>query len=236
MLDLHKIKVRRDTLLDLKKSKGIEDAMADVAFVVDFSGSMAHLFANGMVQDTTERILPLGLAFDTNKSVDAYLFDDGYTKLPNNITMQNLDGYIKNEVIGKYKMGGTSYAPFINKIVKDYGKFEGGFLGIGTKPAKKDIPTFVIVITDGENFDKTEATEAIIKASQHGIFFQFIGIGNENFRFLTQLDDLQGRKIDNVDFFKVPDLLKVTDEYLYNLLMTEFPTWLKKAKSLGLIK
>lgn len=230
-LDTFKLTERKNAILDLKKQKGIEGQKAQVVLCLDYSGSMGSLYANGMVQDTVERILPLGLAFDDNNEVDFYLFEDGVIKLPENITLKNLDDYINKKVLGKYQMGGTNYAPAINKIVKDFAN--KGLLG-GAK--QMDMPVYVIFMTDGENFDRREAEKALINASEHGIFFQFVGIGGATFDFLTKLDTLTGRVIDNANFFKAPNLQRTSDDELYNLLMAEFPEWIKLARNHGQIK
>lgn len=230
-LDTFKLTERKAAILDLKKQKGIADQKAQVVLCLDYSGSMGTLYANGTVQDTVERILPLGLAFDDNNEVDFYIFENGVIKLPENINLKNLDSYINNKVLGKYNMGGTEYAPVINKVVKDFAS--KGLLG-GSKTM--ELPVYVIFITDGENSDRPEAERAIIEASKHGIFFQFMGIGSEQFNFLTKLDTLPGRAIDNANFFRVPNLQQCTDAELYSLLMAEFPIWIPLAKSAGQIK
>ncbi len=230
-LDTFKLTERKAAIVNLKKEKGIENQKAQVVLCLDYSGSMGHLYANGTVQDTVERILPLGLAFDDNNEVDFYIFENGIIKLPDTINLKNLDGYINNKVLGKYEMGGTNYAPAINRIVKDFVKT--GLFG-GSKTM--DLPVYVIFITDGENFDKPEAEKAIVDASKHGIFFQFMGIGQEQFHFLTRLDTMPGREVDNANFFRVPNLQRCTDNELYSLLMTEFPAWIPLAKKANQIK
>lgn len=238
-LDLKKqtLDLRKNKVLDLKKSKGLENQKAAVVLALDFSGSMSSLYSSGKVQELVERILPLGLAFDDNGEVDFYLFHDGCMKVKENITMQNVFGYINNKVIGKYNMGGTNYAPVINAIVKEFGNSQsGGFLGFGKKSGGPlQYPVYVMFVTDGENYDKAEAEAAVREASKHGIFFQFIGIGSEQFNFLQKLDNMSGRFLDNANFFKVQDLSRKTDDELYGLLLNEFPGWIPQAKSKGLI-
>ncbi len=139
-------------------------------------------------------------------------------------------------------MGGTNYSPVVNEIVKDFGnpasQSVGGLFGFGgTKTITPvDTPTYVIFITDGENGDASAARNALINASHNGIFFQFVGIGNQSFNFLRELDDLKGRLVDNANFFKVPSLSNTNDDDLYKLLLNEFPSWLKLAKNYSLIK
>lgn len=234
-IDLLKVKERKSTILNLKKDTGLENQAAQVILALDYSGSMSNLYRNGSVQEVVERILPLGLAFDDNQAVDFYLFEDDYTKLPENITLKNVDGYIKEKVLGNYTMGGTSYAPVLEAIYDDFVKTKGGFFGLGGKVTTMELPVYIIFITDGENSDKDDTREIVRKMSNAGFFIQFIGIGNESFNFLSKLDDLSGRLIDNANFFKVPNLQTVSDDDLYRLLMKEFPLWVKQAKSKELI-
>lgn len=63
------------------------------------------------------------------------------------------------------------------------------------------------------------------------MFVQFIGIGSEQFRFLQQLDDMQGRVLDNVDFFAVNNIDQMQSDELYSKLLTEFPEWVVSAKA-----
>lgn len=232
--------LRKEKVLDLKKKKGLQGQKAAVILVLDYSYSMQPLYNNGKVQELVERILPLGLAFDDNGEVDFYLFHSGSIKVPENITMENVFGYINKRVIGKYEMGGTNYAPVINNVIDQFFPRSGGrFFGLG-KPKRKEgtieDPVYVIFITDGENGDENATEDAIRQASKHGIFFQFIGIGDQQFYFLQKLDDLRGRNIDNANFFTVPDLARKSDDELYELMLNEFPSFITEARQLKLIK
>ncbi|MDI2129978.1 VWA domain-containing protein [Yinghuangia seranimata] len=55
------------------------------------------------------------------------------------------------------------------------------------------------------------------------------------FAFLEELDDLQGRYTDNAAFFAVTDPANLTDEQLFDLMMEEYPDWLNRARSMGLL-
>lgn len=236
-IDLQKIELRKQSVIDLKKKTGLgADSKAQVYLALDFSGSMSPLYRDGTVQNVVERILPFGLAFDDNGEVDFYLFHDKYIKMPENITLQNIDGYVDKKVLNKYQMGGTSYAPVLEAIYADTVTMsKGGFFSKAT-PEKMDNPVYVIFITDGNNSDRSATEDIIRKMSNAGIFVQFIGIGWEQFSFLDKLDDLSGRKIDNVNFFKIDDIQRISDDNLYNGLMAEFPGWVTQAKSHQLIK
>lgn len=242
MTDLYTaLDLRKEKVLDLKKQVGLDGQKAQVVLCLDYSGSMSGLYGGGNVQELVERVLPLGLVFDDNGEVDCYLFSNGHKKIPVNINLQNVANYVQYQVMmSGYDMGGTEYAPVIRAIVEDFAHVErtGGIMGFGgtKKFAKMDLPTYVIFITDGDNSDHAATEKAIIEASHAGIFFQFIGIGNAAFSFLKQLDTMDGRFIDNANFFTVPNLAHKTDDELYGLLLQEFPSFVTGARAKQMIQ
>lgn len=235
-IDLQKIELRKQSVIDLKKSSGLgSDSKAQVYLALDFSYSMSPLYDDGTVQEVVERILPFGLAFDDNGEVDFYLFENRCKQMPETITLSNVDGYINNKVLGRYSMGGTNYAPVLEEIYKETANVSKGGFFSKSSVEKMKTPVYIIFITDGNNSDKSETESIIRKMSETGIFVQFIGIGKEQFSFLDKLDDLSGRKIDNVNFFKVDDIRGISDNALYQGLMTEYPGWVAQAKNKNLI-
>lgn len=121
--------------------------------------------------------------------------------------------------------GGTSYSPVMEDIINVY-----------TKKNPSNTPTFVLFITDGENDDRAKTEKIIKQASNHNIFWQFIGIGYESFKFLKELDTLKDRKVDNANFLQIKDINSVSDLQLYDMLLNEYPLWEKEARKFGLIK
>ena len=107
-INLEKINLQKEKVIDLKKKAGIGSrAQAQVVLALDYSGSMSSLYRNGTVQDTVEKILPFGLAFDDNGEVDTYLFQDRSFKIYEPVTLKNVEGYVQKEIHnGKYQMGG----------------------------------------------------------------------------------------------------------------------------------
>jgi hypothetical protein len=201
---------------------------------------------------------------DPDKSIDIYTFNGGSQHV-GTATEENHKDFVKkaglradggtnyapvmHEIIGKY---GTPIKPTQVTETSTKEVPAGGFLGklfgktktvtetttktvlpADVKPVQ--VPTLVFFITDGENWDQGETARVIKEASKQGIFWQFVGIGDERFEFLKQLDELQGRFIDNANFFEVNDIMKISDEQLYDRVLNEFPTWLKEAKTKGLI-
>lgn len=235
---LNKQEARINLVKQIAQTKNIGDQKAQIIFCVDISGSMSGLFSDGTMQETFERMLPVAMQFDDNQAIDVLLFDNNVYN-HGTLTNKNIENYASN-ILNKYRFGGTSYAPAIQNITNTYknaGKNakQGGFLGFG----KKEIytaPAYVLFLTDGEPSDKSATEQALKYASQYGIFFQFVGIGNSTFNFLQRLDDLKDRNIDNADFFHVNDLNQISDKELYERMLNEFPDWLKNAKQLKIIK
>lgn len=237
MIDLKKLNLRKEMVFNLIKGKGIENQKAQVVLCMDISYSMDSLYSRGDVQDTLERIVPVAMQFDDNQEFELYLFEDNCKKHKNNVTVENVEELVQREIIGHYHFGGTNYAPPIEKIKSDYTQGGGllSKLGFGKKSNKLKYPVYVIFITDGENSDHEETKKALRDISNHGVFFQFVGIGAASFRFLKELDSLDGRLIDNANFFQLPDLSRASDSDLYSKLFGEFPDWLKLAKQHNLI-
>ena len=212
--------LRKETVrkVCLKKAD-MTDLISRVAVVLDVSGSMAEAFRSGMVQATLERLLPLAMAFDDDGSMEVWTFTQGFQRHPP-LTRGNFYNYIRDN--GLTYGGGTNYSPVIRDVCNYF---------ISEEPAS--VPTYVIFITDGDNFDPGETDAVIRNASYFPIFFQFVGIGGKGgngFSYLRKLDDMDGRYVDNANFFMIPDLSDINiidDDSLYMKLLDEYPKWLR---------
>lgn len=58
---------------------------------------------------------------------------------------------------------------------------------------------------------------------------------DSDFPFLEKLDQLSGRLVDNADFFSVQAPNEHSDEVLYDLMMGEYPEWIKLAKQQNIL-
>lgn len=245
------IELAKQNFVNLKKvasdtveSKGLGNQKARVALALDISGSMSGLFANGTVQSVCEKLLALGVKFDDNKAIDIFLFgqkDYEVGELEENDFYQ----YVDKHITRKYSLeGSTIYSGVMKRIIKKYsdadnGQKQGLFKGLFNKKSTSNNepiePVYVMFVTDGDNYDKTEAEQVIKDSSNLGIFWQFVGLGGSSFNFLEKLDNLNGRVLDNTNFFHLNDFNKIDDSELYNRLLNEFPSWIKEAQSKGFI-
>ena len=113
----------------------------------------------------------------------------------------------------------TNYSPVIESVLNTYKK---RVTKTFFHKAEPKYPEYVVFVTDGDNSDKRLTDKSIIKASKYPIFWQFIGVGREQFTYLEKLDNMSGRFVNNADFFKIDDLSTVTWDKIFN----EFPDWL----------
>ena len=236
----------KKVVLNLIKETPVENVKARVVVAVDYSGSMSPLYSNGTVQTVLERILPIAMTFDDNSSLEVYKFDHRSIPIDTEITPSNYEGFV-NKYIHNGDMGGTEYTPVMEDIVKRVpaaksGGAYGFIKSLFTKKVVEDkpvIPTYVIFLTDSDCSDKEETIRYIRQTSDQPVFWQFVGIGSSQFRTLELLDTMQGRVIDNANFFAIRDtrdLVNMTDEVLLGKLLAEFPSWYKEAKEKNIVK
>ena len=224
-LDLKKIEKRKIQINLEKYNRGISDVKMEVNLILDKSGSISSLYRNGKIQELLERIVPMALSFDDNQELNLYLFDNTVSRSKLTINLGNVENFVKNN-LSNITFGGTNYAPAIYKVMDDnftkstktFTKTRkvkyGGLFGFGNN---EKIPVFNIFITDGDNSDKENTIKAIEQASYAGAFFVFVGIGDmgcTNFPFLEKLDDLEGRFIDNANYFSVQNIVNMSDQEL----------------------
>jgi stress response protein SCP2 len=235
-------------LLDLSKKAsvslekvGLQQHVAKVALCLDISGSMVNLYRSKKIQHFLERILALGTRFDDDGAIDIFLFgknayDAGELNISNSRTFLN-------RLMKDYPLeGSTFYSKAITLIRKHY----IGSSSHRRKPSPLDVPVYVMFVTDGDTFDREQTTKQIVNASYEPIFWQFMAIDEtkktlfgrtkqSQFTYLEQLDTLDGRYVDNAGFFVVHDPSEIPDEQLYDLLMSEYPQWVKVANVKGLV-
>jgi len=241
-------------LVDLKKKaavslqkKGLSGQRAKVALVIDISASMDNLFSSGTVQKTCERLLGLAMNFDDNQAADIFLFGERSHSV-GELTENNFSDFVQKQILRKYSLEGyTRYAGVMKDVIDFYYPGQApqnkpSLFGLfRSKKEEKEVspaeePVYVLFLTDGDNGDHAASEEVIREASKLGIFWQFVGIGRTSFNFLRNLDEMPGRHIDNANFFALDDLNRITDEELYDRMLTEFPSWIKEAKSKGVLK
>ncbi|MDD5793306.1 vWA domain-containing protein [Clostridium sp. HCP1S3_B4] len=218
-------------LIDLTKKatvvlekKHIDNVLASVVLVLDNSGSMDWQYKNGDVQRALDKLLPVALMFDDDGVLDCWAFASKCKRL-SEITLDNIDDYLNNEGKGwrKWIEGRWNNEPVVMKeIIKTY--------------KDNSIPTYIVFISDGGVSESAKIKKLLREASDYPIFWQFVGIGGRNYGILQELDVIDGRTVDNANFFSIDNINALSDEELYEKLLNEFPMWLKAAREKNILK
>ncbi|MFF7246138.1 VWA domain-containing protein [Embleya sp. NPDC008237] len=210
---------------------GLGEHTARVALCLDISYSMQSLFKRGKVQALAERVLSLGLRFDDNAAVDVFLFGSRGHAV-GQLGLGEYHGWAERIRKNPGLEGSTDYAGAMRLVREHY----FGSSGPRHQPLANDLPVYVMFITDGQTTSRDATREQMTYSSFEPIFWQFMGLGRPGgFSFLEELDDLTGRYVDNADFFSVQDPANVPDGQLYDMMTNEYPGWLARARSQGLL-
>ncbi|WP_394582958.1 vWA domain-containing protein [Cytobacillus firmus] len=215
----------------LKKSAGIvlekkklTNVTARVGLVLDISGSMRKLYKNGTVQRVVERILAVASQFDDDGALDVWVYDNEFSRLKP-VTEHDFEGYVDQYILNNdliHKFGRNDEPPVMEDVIQKY---------TSEDPSKN--PAFIVFINDGGC--KKTIKKPVVSSSDKPLFWQFVGIGDSNFEVLEKLDEMDGRYIDNANFFHIKDVEAISDNELYDLLLNEFPDWLKEAREKNVI-
>ncbi|MDR2280456.1 MAG: VWA domain-containing protein [Gordonia sp. (in: high G+C Gram-positive bacteria)] len=224
------LNLRKEAVHKVLLTKGAAGATARVIMVIDKTGSMSSLYRRGTVRRAVERMVPVATQLDSDGDLEAYLYAKSYAKLPN-VTVATADLWIDTFV----HLSGTHGPPITTPI--DYKRIGAVNEELPIMQAILDDlpdrqPVLVLFFTDGGFYSKVPLIRNLIGgAADRPVFWQFIGLGKNNFGVLTELDTLAGRVVDNAGFFQIDDLDRISDADLYDRLLGEFPDWLRAARA-----
>lgn len=222
----HLVSLAKKAQISLEKAN-LTQTKARVVLVLDASGSMNHQYAKGRVQEVVDRLLPLAVSFDEDGELDCWAFAAKPLRL-SPVTLSNHKAFIDTDNSGwkKWELGSriNDEPKVIQKVLEQFQQTNDG------------TPMYVLFISDGGVSQSTKITRLMVEAANLPIFWQFVGLGGHGYGILEKLDTLPGRVVDNCGFFALDDLHDISEEQLYDMLMAEFPIWLKDAKAKGIIR
>ena len=214
--------------VSLEKKRLLTDR-AKVALCLDISGSMSSLYRSGKIDTLVRRVMALGYRFDDDGEIDVFLFGER-THAWGPIGVDDYRTFVRDMQRRHPLEGGTKYGAAIERIRTFYAR---------NNP--EGLPVYVMFVTDGGTEDKSKTERELRAASAEPLFWQFMAIGASGFfsgvrfEFLEKLDELTGRKVDNANFFQVADPAAPSDEEMFELMMGEYPDWLKAAQKAGIL-
>ena len=226
--------------LDALQAAGIAGLRARVVLVLDISASMRELFRSGKVDVLARRILGAAFQLDDDGSVDVVVFGRR-AHVHGPLTESTYKGFAGRCEARHGFEDNTYYGEAIERV-REHCRLAGDGL-----------PTYVMFVTDGGTGDVRRSETAIREASREPIFWQFMAIGEydrrpglsfpkigrslpRGFEFLAHLDTMEGRLVDNANFFAVEDPAAPSDQELFGMMFAEFPQWLAKARELRILK
>ncbi|WP_312934977.1 VWA domain-containing protein [Pseudomonas sp.] len=219
------ISLAKKAQVSLEKNN-LTQVRAKVAVVLDASGSMNGQYSKGRVQEVLDRLIPLAVAFDDDGDLDVFAFGAKPVQL-SPATLYNYQDYIATDQGGwrKWNVGArVNDEPKAMRLVMDY-----------YRQAGDKTPVYILFVSDGGVHENRAITRLMMEASSQPFFWQFVGLGGSSYGILEKLDDMDGRVVDNCNFFAMDDLHDLSEEVLYDRLMAEFPSWLREAKAKGII-
>lgn len=194
-----------------------------VKLFLDVSGSMQDEYRDGLVQELTDRLLPIGMRFDDNQSIDCVAFGSSAKEVAP-IKVSDFGNYINRKFLPALQdssvlWSGTSYSRALTNL-----KPSGFMSGLFKKSYAS--PTYAMFVTDGDTQGDEAATQKILESlADKNVYVQLIGLGTgSTFSWLKRWADM----FDHVGFVTFPNLA-IGDEAMYNQLLTdELCTWVKE--------
>lgn len=206
----------------------------EVKALIDKSYSMKDEFESGWTQKTLDLLLAAALKFDDDGVLQVGFYNNYFTQTAD-MTARDSGVYIRNH--GIYVEGGTCFSGGIRAFkagtkpastkaapVVEKPGFFGKLFGKAAAPqvaevvvqaeAPKGMPTYLPMITDGDNTDKGEFENEL--ATMSNTFVQIIAIGTGVKK--AYLDGVAS-KYENVAVMYLPDPHSVTEEQFYDKLL-----------------
>jgi stress response protein SCP2 len=223
------------------EKQGLTNDSAKVALVLDISPSMMNLFQDGSVDELVRRILALGLRFDDDGQIDVFLFGkDAFDY--GSVDLNSYRSFVQDMLRRYGYSGGTYYGKAMQLVRETY----------RSQPDFGRLPIYIMFITDGGTADPAVSERHVIESSHEPFFWQFLAIGQapsgqkkqsrwsrifgSGFDFLEKLDNLPGRLIDNASFGLIESPRAISEDEMFDMLMEEYPTWVRQAQEKGLIR
>ncbi|WP_405427260.1 VWA domain-containing protein [Streptomyces erythrochromogenes] len=239
------LSLRKQQVAVSLRKQGVTALTARVILVLDASGSMAGHYTRGTVAGVAERMAAVAAQLDDDGQMQAWTFATNPARLPD-LEIGELPAWLRLHVrVGQIGLFGRRKPP--KGLVP--GQIDMRAVGIGNEEQKviaqvrafvRDhpvpAPTLVLFFSDGGVYRNAEIERELREAVEEPLFWQFIGLGRAQYGVLEYFDTLPGRRVDNVGFFAVDDIERLSDPELYDRLLSEFPSWVRAARAAGILR
>lgn len=214
------VSLTKTAAVSLEKS-GLTGQRAAVYLVLDHSGSMRGHYAGGSVQRLAEQALGLSANLDDDGTVPVVFFS-GIASPAVEVCLADHAGVVER-LHRRERWGSTDYVAAMDAVAAHY------------RASGASVPALVVFQTDGDPDSEPGAERALREYSELPVFWAFVGFGSR-VEFLSRLDRLRGRVVDNASFFHAARPAAVTDEALYDGITGEYAGWLAAAAAAGVLR
>ncbi|MFI7367359.1 VWA domain-containing protein [Streptomyces sp. NPDC050149] len=245
-VDMRKrLSLRKQQIAVSLTKHGLPRLTARVILVLDASGSMGGLYTRGTMAGVTERMAAVAAQLDDDGEMQAWTFASNPARLPDLVVGELPEWLALHVRVGQVSLFGRKKPP---RGLRP-GQVDMRAVGIQNEEQKviaevrafvRDHPvpdpTLVLFFSDGGVYRNDEIERELRAAVEEPVFWQFIGLGRSQYGVLERFDTLPGRRVDNVGFFAADDIETVPDAELYDRLLSEFPSWLRTVRQLGILR
>lgn len=148
-----------------------------------------------------------------NEGSDVQKFKDELTRIQNTQVDRSFELFKDNNEVD-----------IMNEIIEQY-----------TKKDPSPLPTYVGFVSDGGVERNNEIKRILRESSNLPIFWQFIGLGKSNYGALRELHQLSGRVVNNANFFECDDIEHISNQELYNRILSGYSKWIQEAKAKNIL-
>lgn len=215
--------------------RGITDIPKDinVSLLLDFSYSMSSQYSSGAVARVLQRLLSISNTIDDDGLMELVVFHhDAMHYGTLNVDQYDEVTTIVEDICRRYSMGGTNFAPAINKILdilgqntpikKVSGFFKNLFSSQEQAPSSFELPgkQLLVLLTDGENSDSTEFNNCVKRIeSLPNVYLQCVAVGYDS-ESLRQLAATSS----SVGYSSLSDFSRTDDDLIESVVNTELLT------------
>lgn len=245
-VDMRKrLSLRKQQVAVSLSKHGLARLTARVILVLDASGSMSGLYSRGTVAGVTERMAAVAAQLDDDGEMQAWTFASNPARLPD-LAIGDLPEWLRLHVrVGQVGLFGRK------KPQKGLLPGQVDMRAVGIQNEEQKViaevrayvrahpvpdPTLILFFSDGGVYRNDEIERELREAVEEPVFWQFIGLGRSQYGVLERFDTMPGRRVDNVGFFAVDDIERLSDPELYDRLLSEFPSWLRAARQAGILR
>ncbi|MBC2873763.1 MULTISPECIES: VWA domain-containing protein [Streptomyces] len=235
-----RLALRKEQVSVSLRKRGADGLRARVILVLDASGSMSGLYDDGVVAGVVERMAAVAAQLDDDGTLEAWVFADRPARLPD-LRPAGLPEWISLHVRldDPWDYGrGERRAGQIDMGRIGWGNNEPSVIAKVRKAVRADPsadPTLVLFFSDGGVYEDERIERQLRAAVKEPVFWQFVGLGRADYGVLERFDTLPDRSLDNVGFFAVDDITAVSDQELYDRLLSQFPAWVAAARRAGVL-